>query len=421
MTDHDALLAAICNEPDEDTPRLALADWLDENEQADQAAFIRAQIELARTPPWEPFAVLCRWRQRDWLTGKPFRGTLPPVDGIHVEWHEEAFRRGLGWRLKVRSLVAWEQSERAILGRAPVGAMHLWSAATLDDWRRFAASPVTRNLREVHLVASPIEPLRALRETPAVPPITDIYFERASGAGTPFVVEDLLASPLGGTLRGLHFHMGYDEAIDEMVGALEQSSALQRLSLRTMGFTQTHIDHLLSEIDGSSLIELDLGGNPLEDDGVRSALRILPVSIRTLGLSDTHVLDDGLRAFVESRTNINRLDLSRNPLPRQGVRMLSQSQHLASLRSLNLRKCRIEDWKLGLLTQSRFWPNLVELDLRENPIPPAGVRHLLDAPVPADLTALVLTGDTLGTDSRDELRRKFGERVVFVESEVVGI
>jgi len=48
MSDHDALLAAICAEPDEDTPRLVFADWLDEHDQSERAAFMRAQIELAR-------------------------------------------------------------------------------------------------------------------------------------------------------------------------------------------------------------------------------------------------------------------------------------------------------------------------------------------------------------------------------------
>src|SRR5690242_20889829 len=124
MSDHDALLAAICAEPDEDTPRLAFADWLEENDEPARAAFVRDQIELARTPPWEPFAVACRWRWDDRITGKHFRHTLPRVDGFQVEWPADAFRRGLGWHLNVRSLVAWEQTEPRILGRAPVGEMH---------------------------------------------------------------------------------------------------------------------------------------------------------------------------------------------------------------------------------------------------------------------------------------------------------
>lgn len=54
MTDGNALLAAILAYPDEDTPRLMYADWLQENDQPDRAEFIRVQIELARmgVAPW---------------------------------------------------------------------------------------------------------------------------------------------------------------------------------------------------------------------------------------------------------------------------------------------------------------------------------------------------------------------------------
>ena len=48
MTDGDALFASILASPDEDTPRLVYADWLEENGQHARAEFIRVQIELAR-------------------------------------------------------------------------------------------------------------------------------------------------------------------------------------------------------------------------------------------------------------------------------------------------------------------------------------------------------------------------------------
>jgi uncharacterized protein (TIGR02996 family) len=43
-----ALLAAVASEPDDDTPRLVYADWLDESGDAEQAEFIRDSIELSR-------------------------------------------------------------------------------------------------------------------------------------------------------------------------------------------------------------------------------------------------------------------------------------------------------------------------------------------------------------------------------------
>ncbi len=47
MSDEDALLAAIAEHPDEDTPRLAYADWLDEHDRPILAEFIRVQIEIS--------------------------------------------------------------------------------------------------------------------------------------------------------------------------------------------------------------------------------------------------------------------------------------------------------------------------------------------------------------------------------------
>jgi hypothetical protein len=101
--------------------------------------------------------------------------------------------------------------------------------------------------------------------------------------------------------------------------------------------------------------------------------------------------------------------------------MLARSHALAGLRSLDLSKCRVGERELRHLTRAKFWPNLVELNLRGNPIPPAGVLHLLDAAVPPDLTALVLDGDLFWTESRNELRKKYGDRVVFAAGEVVGL
>jgi uncharacterized protein (TIGR02996 family) len=47
MNEAEALLQAIAENPDEDTPRLVYADWLDEHGQPERAEFIRVQIEIA--------------------------------------------------------------------------------------------------------------------------------------------------------------------------------------------------------------------------------------------------------------------------------------------------------------------------------------------------------------------------------------
>jgi uncharacterized protein (TIGR02996 family) len=86
-------LRAIAAHPDDDTPRLVFADWLDEHGQHERAEFIRLQIELARTDPSDPSypAMTARMRRCGVLTD---RGSLRFFDHIPTKKCKIAFRRG---------------------------------------------------------------------------------------------------------------------------------------------------------------------------------------------------------------------------------------------------------------------------------------------------------------------------------------
>jgi uncharacterized protein (TIGR02996 family) len=96
MTYDDAFLADIIESPDDDTPRLVYADWLDDHDQPDRAEFIRVQVELARLPDDLRSAArrqelqareraLLQDHMEEWLD------TLRPLSGLVYEWQ---FRRG---------------------------------------------------------------------------------------------------------------------------------------------------------------------------------------------------------------------------------------------------------------------------------------------------------------------------------------
>src|ERR1700761_7535427 len=99
---NSALEAAIVAAEDEDTPRLAYADWLDEHGDPDRAEFIRIQCRLANLSPSEPdwedlserkaeLVARLRFRHANFVPSHPSRFYF----GLDfVGRHEEPFRRG---------------------------------------------------------------------------------------------------------------------------------------------------------------------------------------------------------------------------------------------------------------------------------------------------------------------------------------
>ncbi len=115
LADHDSpdvrgLWAAVCAAPEEDTPRLCLADALDECGDPDRAAFVRAQVECYRHPRASEVC-LCGYEPRDgYHHNSP---TCPYVVAAELlRAHEAAWRKagkclacgGRGFR--------WEEGRR---------------------------------------------------------------------------------------------------------------------------------------------------------------------------------------------------------------------------------------------------------------------------------------------------------------------
>src|SRR5438309_1192533 len=93
MSDREALLAAILARPDDDTPRLAFADWLDDQPgpaAGDWAAVIRAQVGAARLERFSP-----RWLELARVQADVFRRHLDDWVPLWASrFGRLAFRRG---------------------------------------------------------------------------------------------------------------------------------------------------------------------------------------------------------------------------------------------------------------------------------------------------------------------------------------
>lgn len=88
LAEHEAFLRAIFDAPDDDTPRLVYADFLEENGEPVRAEFIRVQCRLAALPagPESPEVHDLRQRERELLE------SLHPELGL-IRWTPEEWAR----------------------------------------------------------------------------------------------------------------------------------------------------------------------------------------------------------------------------------------------------------------------------------------------------------------------------------------
>lgn len=97
MWPDNPFLQALLADPEDDTLRLALADWLDESDQPARAEFVRVQIELARGVGDHNRRKQLEVRQRDLLVAHEWEWVEPLRVALNCKpgrWGGWVFRRG---------------------------------------------------------------------------------------------------------------------------------------------------------------------------------------------------------------------------------------------------------------------------------------------------------------------------------------
>jgi uncharacterized protein (TIGR02996 family) len=254
-----ALLAAIIAEPEDDTPRLVYADWLDEHGRPERAEFIRVQCELARLvlgkESDDQYAELTR-RQSELYAShflkweSEFAVTLPPNRQTRF-W----FRRGMVGDIYCRVKYFREHGDQVV-----------------------AAAP----LEQLSLRQPTEKGIVGLSELPA--------FRRVSGLSLqaevidPRVIRGLLGVPVE-HLRSLDLSSGFSHAspphgwaersagIVERLAASRQFSQLRRLKLVHAGIGDAGGRALAHSAGLAGLKVLLLTGNPLSE-ATKELLRV---------------------------------------------------------------------------------------------------------------------------------------------------
>jgi uncharacterized protein (TIGR02996 family) len=410
MATDQAFLDAILDAPDDDTPRLVYADWLEERGRPPdraRAEFIRAQCEAERLPEGEPRQVAltvragellaahgARWRQEiaAWARrGSEFRrGFLAQVRcsvGQFLRGRGGLFRKAPVQYLRLSTL----REHAATLGASP----HLARLSGLDlpdghpeQVIPLLASPHLTGLRSLGFGPRAHYSLgrfvRSLATAPALAGLTDLHLEL--GEIPPEGVAALSASPLWGNLRSLRLRHTYLRRPD--LDTLLCSPGLRNLNTfelcgyagywQNVGQLQTHLR--LPALQ--QLTALDMTHNALCGPGIH-CLAEAPLlgNLRRLTLQANNLGADDLRTLARSPYlaggRLRILDLSVNDPRTEGIEALLSGPPLP-LTVLRLSHLAIANKAAHLLASTDRLPSLAVVDVSFTAVGPAGRQALRD-------------------------------------------
>jgi uncharacterized protein (TIGR02996 family) len=389
-----SLLQACKEEPQDDAPRLVLADWLEEHgdeHDVARAEFIRVQCQLARLPEKDPAWGALRRRERAlrgahsaaWLghlrgEGRRLqfeRGLIRvQADRCHYlcgpQWAESAGSEPFAWVEGIRASVTHVYEAHEFLrGPFPAGLSHL------DLRGSKLGGPEARALFE----SSPPPALRTL----------DL---RASRLG-PASMEVLAGSTWLSSVTTLF--VPYNDLGERGVRGLAASPHIARLRALDLSGNRLALNAIESLVDSpylGNLISLTLESNHLRTPVVvrlaesRLMGQLVRLDLRSgrpeLGAKGVEVLAGSLHT-----TQLEEFDLGFNGIGDRGVLALAGSPHLANLRNLNVCYNGITDQGAAALAESTTLTRLVRLELEGN--------------------------SRVGQTGRRALRKRFGKAVTF--------
>jgi uncharacterized protein (TIGR02996 family) len=468
-----ALLAAICDRPEDDDQRRVFADWLEENDQVERAEAIRLEIRRRALGDLEPEAwvIDTRLERISERYRETWEGELPQLEG--VTWIHHG---GLAGGVRIHSPQLWREHEDAIVAAAPVTSLrtfvvtlqegdpipdcpgtlaqcrHLQRIRMLDlngmtSPETFGIDQLARShnlagVRELRLRESAHEDLMLehLARCPAWPSLEELDLEH--GMFRPPGLRVFARSPLLSSLQALSLaRCGIGDAgLRELIRS-PHIAGLRRLRLSDNGLT-SRVMKALVEYPWEHLERLDLADNALTGAGVRhlaGSPRL--ATLRALDLAANHeIRDDGAVALAESPNlgalcdldlgwlnlrcrglavlagaswlpRIRRLRWCGFRTGRAGLEILSAAP-LRALRALDLCYSDLDaDTLRGLLAAS-WLPGLTHLYLNNNALGEQGADLLVEAAGLDGLVELNLRQCAIPDAAGDRLRGRFGDRVV---------
>lgn len=397
------LLQAILDDPDNDAPRLAFADWLEANGDLVRAQFIRLQIEEGRYHLGDlEYYILskqsqillerhrCEWEAKPaWVSFLGYRRGFPfEVTAKIEDWlaqGEGAFESMPIESVSVNEFVSSTEREEFLHSPLTVrlrqfrlsGPMHA------PDLRVLANSPFLAQLRRLDLFCHEIDDdgAIALAESPYLNRVEELVLSHneIGPAGFEAIVQSRGFRRLARLEMSMNPQHRSDPIGDRGMSALCTSTFQFRgLKLGSLEITDQGIEHLCEARCASGLVELDLASNNVTEQGTDLIFDRGPAQLECLGLRACSLGDEGVRGIARATRErpIRRLDLARCGIRTRGAELLASALALRNLADLDLSDNAIGDAGLIALARSPILQNLRDLKLDSNGITSAGVCEM---------------------------------------------
>ncbi len=374
MTDRDALLAAIAANPDEDTPRLVYADWLQENDQLEQAEFIRVQCRLEHVSRHTAEGKRLAKREKE-LQPKLF-GHLNALGFVSV-----TFRRGFVGTVTSGLLNFRDRAANLRPENAPAFALVLeedeqdteFNESDYDGYAdavyELGQCPEMRRCVSLDLPCLGIQPGGAILESTTLTNLRRLNFpDNETGPNV-----ECVASPTFANLRWANFY--------------NSDSALDCPSIVPLA----ECPHL------ANLEHLDFGACEQWDEGAVAV------------------------AGAKQWNRLRYLNVSVSTFTTGGVAKLFATRHLPALTDLDHSHTFNSPTQWGVegngdpfipaIIDSPLFARLSRLHLRGNGITDEGVKALTASPREVKLELLDLSGNPIDAAGKRALHKRFGNGV----------
>jgi len=444
MSDEQALLAAIRNNPEEDTPRLMYADWLDEHATSEaqraHAEFIRVQIELARLPELaerhlaqrrnrlsQREQLLLALYQEEWLHG--------PVPDSFLR-RNVTFRRGFASEGELLfEEINSPAAATALLQQPVLRTLSIsgFDAYTLPeflalpllkelrglslqpesgDWSRLANCHRLGNLQFLCLWGNAVLTQEGATRVAHNSSLAGVHSLQLLVPADTDPLPPLLSGTAFQSLRSLYLraHETTKPSIPSIFH-LKSLQGLKKLNLHGYNLDGETIDSLTSSMFWPELCELELNESDLRAGGL-TALAAATGKLKRLSLIRCRQVDlsDLCGPLLRSVQSLH-LDDSFEVYARI-VWLLAESGDMSELRALSLCNSNlINDRVAEYIATSPQFGHLYRLDLTNTEITSRGAMAIANSPHLENLASMYLSGCQLDESAKDALRERFGDSV----------